>query len=335
MSRHLKARMAMRTAPWLLAFGAALPAFAQAPSPQPPHDMASMPGIDHGQMHGATRADKPADKLADEHASMPGMDHGSGTAQPAMDMDMDAMMQSMQGGPAPADARDPHAYADGLENGHMPGMDMADDAKHVHVMVDHLEQFYSSDGNGQAIDAQGWIGGDIDKLWMKLDGHRNNGGGSETRAELLWNRAIAPYWGLQLGVRQDFGSDPGQSWASVGVEGLAPYWFDIQATAYVSQYGQTALRFELEYELLLTQRLVLQPDVKLNLYGKDDPERGVGAGLSATEIGLRLRYEITRKFAPYVGVVWNRAFANTAQYARDAGDPVQQTTLVAGIRIWF
>ena len=194
----------------------------------------------------------------------------------------------------------------------MPGMDMADDTPHASLILDRLEAFHTRDGNGQALDAQAWYGGDIDKLWLKLDGERTNGRLGATRMEALWNHAIAPYWGLQLGVRHDVGDGPSRNWAAFGVQGLAPYWFEVQATAYVGPQGRTALRFEAEYELLLTQRLVLQPNVKASVYGKRDPERSIGAGLSDVEAGLRLRYEITRKFAPYIGVVWNRKFGGTA-----------------------
>ncbi len=328
---------------------------------------AAMPGMDHGAMPGMAH-DKKAEGTSEqmpamdhsqmnhgkgtaiEQGAMPGMDHGemkemspkpkAGMASmPGMEMspgmDMDAMMKSMQGGPPPADARDPDAYADGLTNGHMPGMDMDDDARHVYILLDRVEQFHSSDGNGQAVDAQAWFGGDLDKLWLKVDGERSNGRLGATRTEALWNRAIATYWGLQAGVRHDFGDGPGRTWASFGFQGLSPYWFDIQATGYVGQNGRTALRFEGEYDLLLTQRLVLQPDVKVSLYGKNDPAREIGAGLSDIDAGLRLRYEFSRKFAPYIGVVWNRKFANTARYARDVGNPVQETRVVAGLRVWF
>ncbi|MEO7336871.1 MAG: copper resistance protein B [Caldimonas sp.] len=320
-----------------------------------------MPGMEHGNQKEGTREPMPAmdhsqmqgDKTAPaDHGETPAKAHGemngtppkpapssSGMPEkamaPGMDMDMDSMMKSMQGGPPPADARDPDSYADGLENGHMHGMDMADDATHVHVLLDRVEQFHSRDGNGQAVDAQAWVGGDIDKLWLKVDGERTQGRLGATRTEALWNHAIAPYWGLQAGVRHDFGDGPGRTWAAVGVQGLSPYWFDIQATAYVGQSGRTALRFEGEYELLLTQRLILQPNVKASLYGRSDPDREIGAGLSDIEAGLRLRYEISRKFAPYIGVVLNRKFTGTARYARDAGNPVQETRVVAGLRIWF
>ena len=337
---------------------AAARARAPASAAAPGMDHAAMPGMDHSKMEGASPPTPAMDhsKMSHDKApasdpgAMPGMDHGAmegksdkpeagmkGMPGMSMDpeMDMGAMMKSMQGGPPPVDARDPDAYADGLDNGHMHGMDMADDATHVHVLLDRVEQFHSSLGNGQAVDAQAWVGGDLDKLWLKVDGERSNGRLGATRTEALWNRAIATYWGLQAGVRHDFGDGPGRTWASFGFQGLSPYWFDIQATGYVGQSGRTALRFEGEYDLLLTQRLVLQPDVKVSLYGKNDPDREIGAGLSDIDAGLRLRYEFSRKFAPYLGVVWNRKFANTARYARDAGNPVQETRVVAGLRIWF
>lgn len=263
-----------------------------------------------------------------------GMDMGKAKGD-EKGMDMGAMMKSMQGGRAPADARDPDAYADGLSNGPMPGMDMADKATRVKVMLDRVEQFHASGSNGQAVDAQAWVGGDVDKLWFKVDGERANGRLGATRTEALWNHAIATYWGAQAGVRHDFGDGPGRTWAAFGVQGLSPYWFDIQATAYIGQGGRTALRFEGEYDLLLTQRLILQPDVKVSLYGKSDPEREIGSGLSDIDAGLRLRYEVSRKFAPYVGVVWNRKFSGTADYARTSGNPVQSTRVVAGVRLWF
>jgi copper resistance protein B len=281
-------------------------------------DHSKMEGMDHSKMQGMG------------HSKMEGMDHSK-----MQGMDMGSMMKSMQGGSAPPGARDPDVYADGLALGHMPGMDMEDDTIRAHLILDRLEVFRSNDGHGQALDAQGWVGGDIDKLWLKVDGERNEGKLGATRTEALWNHAIATYWGLQTGIRHDFGDGPGRTWAALGVQGLAPYWFDVQATAYVGQSGRTALRFEPEYDLLLTQRLILQPNVKVSLYGKNDPARGVGSGLSDMEAGLRLRYEFSRKFAPYVGVVYNRKFGTTAQYAEQAGKSASETRLVGGVRIWF
>lgn len=320
------------------------PAAKDAPaSPAAPSTSMDMPEKDHGM------SPMPGMPMDRGHDAMPGMDHGAmqmTPSEPAMARPLakpdgaagpgaPASMGTMQGGVAPPGARDPDAYADGLDLGHMPGMDMADDAKHLYVLVDRLEATKTHHQHGQALDAQAWYGGDLDKLWLKVDGERSNGRLGATRTEALWNHAIATYWGLQTGVRQDFGDGPGRTWAAFGVQGLSPYWFDVQATAYAGEGGRTALRLETEYDLLLTQRLILQPDVKIDVFARDDARRGIGAGLSEIEAGLRLRYEITRKVAPYVGVVWNRKFGNTARIARKADDPVQQVEAVAGIRIWF
>lgn len=249
------------------------------------------------------------------------------------DMKMD--MGAMQGGAPPMDARDPDAYSDGLSMGPMNGMDMADNDRYGQVLLDRLEVTHSKDGNGQALDAQAWYGTDLNKLWLKVDGERSNGGPSATRTEALWNHSIATYWGLQTGVRHDFGDGPDRTWAAIGVQGLSPYWFDVQATAYVGQSGATAARLEVEYDILFTQRLILQPNVKASFYGRNDSERGIGSGLSDIEVGFRLRYEFDRKLAPYVGVVWKGAFGQTADYARDGGHAVRETQVVAGVRVWF
>lgn len=244
-------------------------------------------------------------------------------------------MGAMQGGRAPVGTRDPDAYSDGLTLGHMNGMDMADDAVRIYVLGDRVEQFHGRHGSGQAVDAQGSIGGDLNRLWWKVDGEREAGRLGATRAEALWDRPVATYWSLQAGVRHDLGDGPSRNWTAIGFQGLAPYWFDVEGTAYVGPGGRTALRLKAEYDLRVAQRLVLQPDVEVQLYGKRDPDRKIGAGLSDLDVGLRLRYEITRQFAPYVGVTWNRQFGATAGYARSEGTPVQQTRVVAGVRIWF
>jgi copper resistance protein B len=250
-------------------------------------------------------------------------------------MDMTAMMKSMQGGSPPIGARDPNAYSDGLPLGPMPGMDMMDDAHHVRLLADRVEEFRTHDAHGQAVDAQAWAGGDSNKLWLKLDGERTNRKLGATRSEALWAHSVATYWDTQLGLRHDFGDGPQRTWAAFGVQGIAPYWFDLQATAYVGEKGRSALRLESEYDLLLTQRLILQPDLKVNFYGKADPQRKLGAGLSDVDGGLRLRYEVTRKFAPYLGVVWQHKFGRTATLTRESGESAGDTQIVAGVRLWF
>ena len=284
-------------------------------------DHASMPGMDHEQ------AVKKPDAMQgmDHHGEKPGMDHGS----------MQGMtMGPMQGGRAPPDARSPD-YSDGVSYGSMQGMEMLDNMPYGMLSVDQLEAFHGSNANGQAWEIEGWYGNDIDKLWLRTEGERSGGKLEDADVEVLWNRSVATFWSTQLGVRHDFGEGPPRTWGAIGVQGLSPYWFEVEATAYVGQSGRTAARLRAEYELLLTQRLILQPEGEINLYGKNDPARGVGSGLSDAQLGLRLRYEFNRQFAPYVGVNWIRRIGTTADYARDAGQSTFDRQVVAGVRIWF
>ncbi len=308
------------------------------PSSMPGVDSANTQEMDHAKMEG----EAPSGMDGMDHSQMAGMEQSSSRGRDRSEMDMEMMdmpamdmpTMGMQGGAPPANARDPD-YSDGVGYGSMRGMDMADDARQLYVLIDHLEYRRGDDGTSQAVGAQAWYGGDRDKLWLKLDGEHADGHLEATRAEAMWNHAIATYWDVQAGLRHDLGQGPTRDWAALGVQGLAPYWFDLEATAYIGQSGRTALRVEAGYELLFTQRLILQPDVEVNLYGRDDPARGIGSGLSSLDVGLRLRYEVTRKFAPYVGILWSRKFGSTADYAHDAGGASQETQLAAGVRIWF
>jgi len=243
---------------------------------------------------------------------------------------------SMQGGKPPPQARDPD-YSEGRPMSTLPGMSdsMNDDARFGKVLIDQLDYVHGAEANGVAIDAQAYYGGDANKLWFKLDGERTGGQLRDTRSELLWDHAASAFWDSQVGVRHDFGDGPSRTWAAFGVQGLSPYWFDIEATAYVEQSGRTAARVEAEYDVMLTQRLIFTPDLEINAYGKTDAARRIGAGLSNIELGLRLRYEISRQFAPYIGLDWNRRVGKTADLVREAGEPAFDHALVAGVRVWF
>ncbi|GAA0715105.1 copper resistance protein B [Dokdonella soli] len=214
-------------------------------------------------------------------------------------------------------------------------MGMDDRAMFGLFALDRFERVKTGDGYATSWSAQGWLGGDFDKLHVRSEGSRANGAVEHADLELLWGHAIAPFWDSQLGVRRDFGRGPDRGWVAFGVQGLAPYWFEIAATAYVGEQDRTALRAEVDYELLLTQRLVLQPRVELNAYGRADPALRIGSGLSDTSFGLRLRYEIRREFAPYVGVEWTKSFGATADFAREDGHDVTDLRWVAGVRVWF
>lgn len=213
-------------------------------------------------------------------------------------------------------------------------MQMEDDASFGMVLIDQLEWSRVDDADAVKLDGQAWYGTDYNKLWLKLEGERIESE-NEASAELLWDRIFRRWWSVQAGVRHDWSEGPSRTWAAVGVQGLAPYWFEVEATAYVGEEGRTAVRFSGEYELLMTQRLILQPKMELNLYGKEDRENGIGSGLSGAEIGLRLRYEFRREFAPYVGILWQQTFGNTADIARAEGHDTDDLQFVAGLRAWF
>ncbi len=249
--------------------------------------------------------------------NMPGMSH-----------------EPMQGGSAPPDARSSD-YSDGVGHRSMQGMDMDDNALVGMLLIDKFETFSSRDAHGQSWEAQGWYGNDANKLWFRTEGERSGGKLEEGDIEILWNHSLAAFWSTQLGIRQDLGESPRRSWAAFGLQGLAPYWFELEATGYVGPSGRAAARLRAEYELLFTQRLILQPEAEINLYSKSDPEHQIGSGFSDMQLGLRLRYEIRRQFAPYVGINWIRRLGNTANYARQNHQPVLDHQIVFGLRVWF
>lgn len=243
---------------------------------------------------------------------------------------------SMQGGSPPPDARDPHAWSNGLRFPADRPLRMADEHMHFAFLADRLEAVRTPDESFGAYDVMVRYGRDYDRAVLKAEGHVADGRLEEASTELLWSHAVAAYWDTQLGLSHDSGEGlPGRTWLAFGVQGLAPYWFEIDLTGYVGDEARTALRFEAEYELLFTQRLVLQPRVEVSLYGKEDAELGRGSGLSEATAGLRLRYEIRREFAPYLGIEWSGKYGGTADFARAAGGEIRETRAVAGIRLWY
>jgi copper resistance protein B len=211
-------------------------------------------------------------------------------------------------------------------------MQMDDTRAFGTVMIDQLE-WRSTEARRGAWDMQAWYGGDSDKVWLKSEGV----GGEQTSAsaELLWDRTVSEWWSLQVGARNDFGAGPSRTWMAVGLQGIAPYSFDTEATFYVAEEGRTAARVKMEYDAYFTQRLVLQPKVEINAYGKSDPERGIGSGVSDLEVGARVRYEFRRELAPYVGINWSRLFGSTADLAHARGGVSQDWAIVVGVRFWF
>lgn len=301
------------------------------PAPQEPAPTSASggvpPAMDHSAMgHGTGGATSPA-------AGHAGMTHPMPAVAGAVGHDM--QMGPMQGGSPPPNARDPNAYNEGTRFAHLGNHEMNDDAPFWKVLVDRAEAAKGDGERGQNLELEAWYGNDYNKAWVKVEGERRGGTLHSARAELLWDRAFATFWSTQLGVRHDSGEGKSRDWLAFGVQGLAPYWFETEATAYWRGGSGLAVRLNAKYEVLFTSRLILEPEVEANLYSRSDPERATGSGLSDLNVGLRLRYEITRQVAPYIGVTWNRQFGKTADFTRMRGGDTKVVQAVAGVRFWF
>lgn len=246
-----------------------------------------------------------------------------------------------QGGSAPKDARDPHAYSAGTTLTEGPyalegneRLTLADEHPFYALLGDRLE--YNEQANAGVFDLQAWYGTTFDRLVIKTEGDFSEGSIEENQTDILWGHAVSAYWDTQAGVRLDYNKEgENRQWLAFGLQGLAPYWFEIDMTAYVGERGNTAFTLEAEYELLLTQKLIIQPRAEITLYGKNDKQNDLGSGLSSSAIGFRVRYEFTRQFAPYIGIEWSNKFGNTADYATSSGQSSNNTAFVAGIKFWF
>lgn len=277
----------------------------------------------------------PSVKSQNPAASMPG-------ALPlGMEQEMDHDKMQMQGGDVPPNARNPHGYSNGftLEQGPyaLPGtrlLRMADEHQFWALMADRFE--YDSQRDSILLDLLAWYGNSYDRLQLEFEAEATNGHITESQTQLLWGHAISAYFDTQLGARIDqYQQGPRREWLALGLQGLAPYWFELDLAAYLGGNGRTALSLKAEYELLLSQKLILQPRTEWTFYGKDDPEHNLGSGLAEATLGLRLRYEFSRQFAPYIGIEWTRKFGATAEYSRTIDETVSDTLYVAGIRFWF
>jgi len=294
---------------------------------------ASMPGMAMPGMDMPPPKSKPASKVAPAKHRHPAP--VSALVQPHDATPSQVVTDHVMPMRAPNDHVPPPAPQQPLSPGQMVDtMQMNDQAARGMWMFDRLE--YRDAGRGDdstAWNAEGWWGDDLDKLWLKTEGERDHDGTRDASVDLLWSHATSTFWDWQLGARHDFGQGPSREWAAAGVQGLAPYWFELAATFYAGPQGRTAARLEADYDLLFTQRLILSPNLELNFYGKDDPQRDIRAGLSEAEAGLRLRYEFSRRFAPYIGIDWTRHFGNFDNQPNDP--PARETTFVAGVRFWF
>ncbi|MGH7028149.1 copper resistance protein B [Brevundimonas sp.] len=321
------------------------PAAASAPAADPHagHDMSAMqtapaqaPAADPHAGHNM------APTQTDPHAGhdMSAMTGGA----PNIPTSVDAVGGRMTETPPPAAARAAPAHAADLlfdpavmaasrkqllaENG---------DVRTTAVLIDSIEAGFGDGEKSYSWNAQGWTGGDINRFWWKTEGEGAfDGKLHDAEVQALYSRAVAPFWDVQAGVRQDFRPDgEDATHLTVGVQGVAPYWFEMSAAAFLSTEGELTARAEAEYDQRITQKWILQPAIEVALSASDIPELEIGSGLTSVTAGLRLRYEIRKEFAPYVGVEWSRAFGDTADYARARGDDVDATRFVVGIKAWF
>ena len=299
------------------------------PTAPPPasneHDMPSMPGMDMPKPEAPVTADPHAGHDMADMAGMPDMgsaDSEIGTT-PAPAPPTDHAADAVFGAAQMADSRKMLRH----ENGGMPAYS---------ILFNLAEYRVQKGANAYRWDGEGWFGGDIDRFVVKTEGEGAVRGGVESaEVQALYSRAIDPWFNLQAGVRHDFKPGPARNYATIGFEGIAPYWFAVEGALFLSDKGDLLGRLEGYYDQRITQHLILQPRVELNFAAQDVPANGIGSGLSDAELGLRLRYEIKREFAPYVGISWERKAGDSARFARAAGDRVQSTSLVFGIRAWF
>jgi copper resistance protein B len=296
------------------------------PKPKPKPKPKSAETMDHAAMGHAMPESDPAeaaDHAATGHETPPmdhaAMGHGSPRAADQPITPIPALTDADRAAAMPPPDDHP-VHDNGIQN---------------FVLFNRLEAFDADDGTGLEWEGQAWIGTDLNKVWLRSEGERVVSHTQAADLEVLYGRSVARWWDVVAGVRHDFKSGASQDFAAIGVVGLAPYKFEVEATGYIGSSGQTEARLEIEYETLLTNRLILQPLAELNFYGKNDRRRGIGSGLGTAEAGLRLRYEFTRQFAPYVGLVREWAFGDTADFRRDEGEDVNDTRIVAGVRIWF
>ena len=318
-------------------------------APVATHDMSSMPGM--AMPPGQSTEGMPATTTQPAHdmSSMPGM-----TMPPGKDMkDMPGMATSSSpfveasgtdlpvgNAPPPAPPTDhaaDQAYgAPAMAMGRHHLGEFHGGQKLSQVMLNVADYQFKRGRDGFEWVGQGWYGGDIDRLWVKSEGEGEFGGGVE-RAELqtLYSHAIGPYFNLQGGLRYDFKPNPSRTYATIGVEGLAPGFFDLEAALFLSNKGEIMGRVEASYDQRITQRLILQPRVEINLAAQNSPSIRTGAGFSDAEVGMRLRYDLRREFSPYVGVQYKRSFGDTRRYQRASGDSPGGWSLLTGIRAWF
>lgn len=286
---------------------------------------------DHGQHMPETQSD------AAMHSDEQHQSHGPmTTTQESAAMAHDAMEQTTV-----APLRDPHAYANGyeltsglytLDSGSQ--ISLADETSFTGLWMDRLEYVESHDADATEIEGHAWIGDSYNRFLLRSEVEFINDVLETAEVDLLHSRAISPFWNVQFGARREFGEEASRNWASIGFSGLAPYWFEVDASLFIGEGGNTLLDIEAEYEILLTQRLVMQPRIDIHTYGKTDAEMGHGKGLSTLKTGFRMRYEFDRQLAPYLGVERVLKYGETADLL-PPGQDREDTHWIIGFKFWF
>ena len=300
----------------------------QSPQEQSAHDMSSMDAEE--------TASHDADKDSAQSGEMSAMDHAAmGHATMAMDAAIPETAPPPEAYENPGFAADAFVGADVMSASRAEVIGEIRGPKVFWVQGDRLEYRARQGEDGYLFDLQGYYGGDLNKLWFKAEGEGAFGEDIESaEVQALYSRAIAPFFDVQLGVKQDL-TGPERTHLAVGIQGLVPYEFEVDTAAFLSTKGDLTARIEGELDQRITQRLILQPRAELSLAAQDIPEIGVGAGLDSVELGVRLRYEFAREFAPYIGVDQEWKLGGSADFARLAGEDSSVTNYVVGIRFWF
>ncbi len=282
-------------------------------------NMDAMPDMAHGDMQ---MADQPPKAMDQGQMTMPAMAAHHGHSMAATPLSLTRASRSTD-------------YSQGRDFGPIhPPMMMGNDPLYS-LSLKRLEWLHSDGQNQGAYEFEGWWGTDWNRAVLKAEGDFDRHALNEARIELLWRRPQNAYWNTELGVRQDSGNRQDRTWLALGVNGIAPYFVDIDTTLYVRDQLHTALIVRADYDLRLTQRLILQPRVEAELYGKTDRINHIGSGISALQAGLRLRYEFSRQFAPYLGVEATRHYGQTASLLRQEGERTGSSEAVAGLMLWF
>jgi copper resistance protein B len=295
--------------------------------------------IDHAG-HGAGASVSPPASDHDQHNSQTDTDASEHQHMPEA-MGHDAMSDSMMQSEGAGSLRDPHAYSNGFELTSGPYLlesrskiGLADEINFTGLWVDRFEYVESHDLDATEFEGHAWIGDSYNRFLLRSEIEVVNDSIETAELDLLHTRAISPFWNVQFGLRREFGEEDERNWASIGLSGLAPYWFEVDASVFLGENGNTLLDIEAEYDLLLTQRLVMQPRIDIHSYGKTDKEMGRGSGLSTLKTGFRLRYEFDRQLAPYLGYERVIKYGETADLL-PAGEDRTDNHWIIGFKFWF